>query len=324
MVAVSQLSPAAKAKIKAISGPRPRRYLFTLGTAWLGIALAISLAIISENTLVSLVAIYVVATRQNVLALLIHEQTHYLGFKSRYGDSVVNLLAGYPLLAVTVENYARVHLAHHRYYFTPLDPDFTRKQGPEWTFPMKKSKLFLLLIHDLFGASFLKYLLRKNSSPLVSTRSFQRKSPSPVWLRSAFYATGATVIHLTNGWSYFFFYWLVPLATIFPVIVRWSAICEHSYGHEGAAVDETSPVILPTLISRFFLPNLNFSMHVYHHYYPGVSFSALPEVHQIFVEENLVRQDQLFYGHLDYLRYVTTGSRAADVSLDCSTVKTAT
>lgn len=311
MVAVSQLSPTAKAKIKSLSGPRPARFLTTLATTWMTAGLVVYFAIASQNMLVSLAAIYIVATRQNLLALLIHEQTHYLGLRSRFGDPIVNCLASYPLMAVTVEGYSKIHLAHHRFYFTSRDPDFGRKHGPDWTFPMGRLKLLSLFLRDISGYSFVSHVLRASSSKAVDQNAFKRKHPSPRWLKPLFFASGAALLTAVQGWFYFFVYWLLPLVTVLPVIVRWSAICEHSYGREGATVEETSPVILPTFLGRIFLPNLNFTMHAYHHYFPGVSFSALPEVHKIFADENLVREDQVFAGHLDYLRYVTTGARVA-------------
>jgi len=91
---------------------------------------------------------------------------------------------------------------------------------------------------------------------------------------------------------------------IFPAIVRWGAICEHNYGQEDASVSSSSPLITPTLLNRLLLPNLNFSMHPYHHYFPGVSFSNLHAVHDIFVQEKLVSTDLVFDGYGDYLRYI--------------------
>lgn len=315
MTAVSKLSSEAKANIKSLSGPRPARFLLTLAYTWFTICAVVYSAIICDNIFVSLVAIYFVATRQNILALLIHEQTHYLGLRNKIGDSVVDCLCSYPLLAVTVESYAKIHLAHHRFYFTSRDPDFGRKAGIDWTFPMGNMKLASLFLTDVLGVSFARHIIRASKSRVIKQSAFSRKDPSPSWLKPAFLASAAAIIYLINGWFYFVVYWAIPLVTVLPMIVRWSAICEHSYGQEGATVEETSPVIMPTFLSKIFLPNLNFTMHVYHHYFPGVSFSALPEVHKIFMKENLVHADQVFSGHLDYLRFVTTGARDSQRSL---------
>jgi len=308
MELVRRLSPAGKAQIKALIGARPDKFLSTLGAAWLVIAISIALAIYLDNIFASIIAIYVIATRQNLLGLLIHEQTHYLGLRNKFGDQIANLLAGYPLLVMTVEGYAQVHLRHHRYYFTPQDPDFLRKRGPDWTFPMRPSRFAKLVLQDLCGVSLVKFAQAKKA---VNTDDglFKRKHPSPSWLRPLFFILLAVILTLVHGWPAFLLYWMLPLATILPVIVRWGAICEHSYGEEGAGVEETSPIILPTLLGRIFLPNLNFTLHPYHHHLPGVAFANLPAVHEIFREEQLIREDQVYEGQLAYLRHILGTAR---------------
>ncbi|RVT90163.1 fatty acid desaturase family protein [Sphingomonas crocodyli] len=305
---VSRLSPAGKAKIKSLSGPRPARFLRTLAGTWAVVATAIATAIYFDHPFAYIFAICIVATRQNLLALLIHEQTHYLGLNSRLGDLIVNVFGAYPLLAVTVEDYASIHLSHHRNYFTSEDPDFLRKSGPDWEFPMSGRKLAGLFLQDLIGLSFIKFALTKKPTR-EKAKPFKRKFPLPKWVRPAYFVAIATLLTLCGGWFYFLTLWVLPLLTVLPMIVRWGAICEHYYGDEGANVEETSPIILKSRLGALLLPNLNFTMHAYHHYFPGVSFGALPEVHRIFEAEGLVRSDRVFSGHRDYLRFVLSGTR---------------
>jgi fatty acid desaturase len=118
-----------------------------------------------------------------------------------------------------------------------------------------------------------------------------------------------TILTLVGGWSYFLLFWVLPLLTIFMAIVRWGAICEHVYGPEGVSVEESSPVIIPTLLNKILLPNLNFAIHPYHHHFAGVSFGNLPALHQVFVDEGMVHQPMVFHGQGEYLRYLLTGSK---------------
>jgi fatty acid desaturase len=299
----SALSPAGKAKVKTLSGPRPRQFVEALATTWAVILTAVACAVYFQSIFVTVVAILVIVSRQQLLALLIHEQTHYLGLKGRHSDSIVNLLVAYPLLVVSVEGYADVHLRHHRYYFTPKDPDFIRKNGPDWAFPMPASKLIGLFLKDITGISFVEYVFRPKAKP-AGAPSITRQNRSPRWLRPLFLLALVAALTITGEWKNFLLLWLFPLMFIFPALIRWGAICEHVYGQEDAGVSESSPLIIPTLWNRLILPNLNFSMHPYHHYYPGVSFSNLPAVHDIFVAEKLVNTDLLFDGYADYLRYI--------------------
>jgi fatty acid desaturase len=270
--------------------------------AWMVIIGMIWWAVVAQNIWVSILAIFIVATRQNLFGLLVHEQAHCLAFRARYGDTLVNLLVAYPLLVLTVEGYAQVHLSHHKFYFTEKDPDFLRKSGEEWTFPMRASKLFLIFLKDLFGLNVWSLIKGKKMSERVPV--FKRPHPTPTWIRFAYYAVMAAILTLTGTWMIFLLYWVLPLFTIFQVMVRWGGICEHEYNIKGATVAETSPIIELRWWEKLLFPNLNFTLHSYHHYFPGISFSNLPKVHQIFKREGLVNDSNVFHGYWSYLKFL--------------------
>ena len=296
------LSREARAEITALNGKAPWAFLFQAGFAWVVIIAVISWAATAGSLWVSLLAIFIVATRQNILGLLVHEQAHCLGFKSNPGDLIANLLAGYPLLVLTVEGYAQVHLSHHRFFFTDKDPDFLRKSGPDWSIPMSGRTLARLLVTDLFGINLWKLI--KGKKPEGELSAFQRPYRTPRGLRLGYYLAFALLFTLTGTWHLFLLYWLLPLLTVFQVIVRWGALCEHKYNLAGASVAESSPIIVQRGWEKLLLPNLNFSLHPYHHYFPGVPFSRLPKVHAIFQREGLVDERYAFQGYLSYLRYL--------------------
>ena len=134
---------------------------------------------------------------------------------------------------------------------------------------------------------------------------FARRHPTPTWVRPTYFLVLVGVLTITGAWSVFLVYWLLPLLTITPVLVRWGAICEHKYNLEGASIEVSTPLIVLKWWERLLMPNLNFGMHAYHHYFPGVSFSKLPAVHRIFCREGLVNQENVFYGYGAYLRFIT-------------------
>ncbi|HZE13609.1 MAG TPA: fatty acid desaturase, partial [Chthoniobacterales bacterium] len=200
---------------------------------------AIALAIHVHQLWMSLVAIVIVATRFNILALLVHEQVHFLGLRGRYGDWIANALAAYPLIGVTVEGYAGVHLAHHKFFFTENDPDFLRKSGVEWDFPMPSLQLAKLFLSDLLGLTFIKLVMGKRAG---EAHGFPRSHPTPGWVRPAYYVIGAGMLTYTGTWPVFLLYWALPLLTIFPAIVRLGAITEHIYDLPSATVVDASPL----------------------------------------------------------------------------------
>src|SRR5262245_26285158 len=149
----SALSPEARKKITQLSKADPKGFLIQCAWSWLLIIASISAAVYFDNVLVNLLTILIVAGRQNTFGLLMHEQTHYLGLKSRWGDLIADLLVCYPLLFVSVKSYARVHLTHHKRFLTEGDPDLLLKSGEDWCFPMKAPRLAWLLLRDTLGLS---------------------------------------------------------------------------------------------------------------------------------------------------------------------------
>jgi fatty acid desaturase len=271
----------------------------TAAVTWTIIILAVWWAAHMHTIWASVIAVVIVATRQNVLALLIHEQAHCLGFRPRF-DWLANLLAAYPLLLVSVEDYAQVHLSHHKYYFTPNDPDFIRKSGPDWTFPMSIRRMAWLFLTDAVGLNIVRLIKGKR----MNGESFRRRHPTPWWVRLVLFLPLATFFTLTGNWSLFLIYWLVPLLTVMQAIIRLGAISEHEYNLENASVVDTSPIIMPRWWEKLILTNLNFTLHPYHHYFPGISYSNLPRVHAIFCREGLVDESRIFRGYWPYLKFL--------------------
>lgn len=297
-----RLSAQSKQEIAALAGPGSAAFLGQAVMAWLVIALAIGIAHWAHNVFVTALCVVVIATRQNVLGLLTHEQAHYLGLKSKYGDWVCNAIASYPLLVLSVENYAKVHLTHHRHFFGKEDPDFVRKNGKDWVVPLSRKRLATLFLKDLLGLSVIALIAGKNAK--VENQAFVRRDPTPGWFKIVYYVLAVAAITAAGVWVEFLIYWILPLLTVFQVIVRWGALCEHVYGVEDASVESCSPLIVNRWWERLLLPNLNFTYHPYHHYFPGVAYSRLPRVHEIFLREGLVNRELLFTSYWSYLKFV--------------------
>jgi fatty acid desaturase len=300
----NKLSPKGRKELNSLSRRSPRAFLTQLLLAWLTIFTVIAIAVKLNTIWISMLAIIVVATRQNILALLVHEQAHCLGFKSKLGDLFANLFVAYPLLIVTVEGYAQIHLSHHRFYFTDKDPDILRKTGPEWTFPMPMLTLLKLFVTDLFGLNLYKFFIGKQ--PSKGLVLYKRPMIVPGWVRPCYYLIFAAILSWTGAWTIFLFYWVLPLITVFQAIVRWGALCEHQY-IPSTSVVESSPIIEPLWFEKLILPNLNFNLHPYHHFCPGIPFDNLPKAHAIFQREGLIDESNVFKGYGAYFWYLVGG-----------------
>ena len=304
----SELPPELVESVHKLNGARPVRFTLTWVTAWAVIFAAIGAAEWIDAWWARLLAVVVIATRMNILGLLVHEQVHLLGYRHRFGDLITNLFCGYPLILLTVQDYAQVHLAHHRNYFTESDPDHIRKAGPDWTFPKTPMGLLKLALRDLSGINI--FATARGKRVADGQVRFQRPGYNPKWLRPVFLLGVIAVLIATGTWPLALLYWLLPLLTVMQLIIRWGAICEHEYNREKAAVKETTPLIKLAWWERILLPNLNFSLHIYHHYFPGVAYGNLPRVHQLFVDAGLVDDQAVFHGYAAYLRHLTTTSAA--------------
>jgi fatty acid desaturase len=245
--------------------------------------------------------VFFIGTRQNVLALLMHEQTHWLGLRSKWGDYFCELFVAYPLM-VTLEGYRRVHLSHHSYYFTDDDPDYIRKQGKEWTFPQHIGYFLAVLVRDLSGMSIVNTLKGKSLSK--SGSKINTKFYPPRWLRPAFLLILVTALTLTHSWTIFAVYWLLPLLTVLQGIIRIGAITEHKYNLLNPSLEESTPLIELRWWEKLLLPNLNFTLHIYHHWFPTIPASKLPEVHKLCREMGLLNEDHVFRGYAPYIRYL--------------------
>jgi fatty acid desaturase len=297
-----RLSPAARAEIQTLIRPQPMRLVVQLVLAWITIAGVVWLALVSGSLLVSAAAIVIVASRQILLGLLIHEQVHDLALPRRGGDLVLNLCAAFPLLVITVEGYTQVHLAHHKYYFTQADPDFIRKSGPDWAIPMAPSRLLCLFLKDLLGLNSIRLIRGKRTG--TYRPEFNRPKHPPTLIRVTFYLVAALVITALGSWPVVLLYWVLPLLTVTQAMLRWGGLCEHKYNLNGPEIATSSPIIALRWWERLLLPNLNFTLHPYHHYFPGVPYADLPRVQAIFDREGLLDRARIFNGYGEYLRFV--------------------
>lgn len=295
-----KLSAHQKEIINSLKGDNPWCFFKTILLNWVIILSVISGAVYINNFFVTVLAIIIIATRQNVFGLLIHDQAHRLGLSSSLGDGIANLLAGWPLLVLSVESYAKVHITHHAYYFTKHDPDFIRKNGRDWSIPIKGRVMLKILLKDIFAMNLIETIQSKK----IDMHKVKREPYFSIWWRIAYYLFFAGLFTYYGLWSIFFIYWVIPLVTVFQIIVRLGALTEHKYNILGPTPEDSTPLIILRWWEKILLPNLNFTYHIYHHAYPNISFDKLPLVHELYKSAGLVREEHVFYGYRSFIRYL--------------------
>jgi fatty acid desaturase len=292
------LPAEARHQLLQLRKPTPLRFVGEIAKTWIIIALVIGASVHVNNLYITILSIIIIAGRQNVLGLLMHEQTHYNGIKNAWGDVITDLFVCYPLIVVSVLGYARVHLAHHAFFLSDRDPDLIRKSGSDWAFPMKWKQFLFLLAKDLCGLTLIQNILGKNRMIQLQQN---RLGPNHSWLRFIYLGSISLILIYTSTWSIFLLYWCLPMVTVFQAMIRIAAVCEHVYIKDGA-LEITTPTIIPRKWETFVLPHLNFFHHVYHHYCPGIPWWRLPEAHIIFIRAGLVREERVFVSYLSYFK----------------------
>lgn len=63
-------------------------------------------------------------------------------------------------------------------------------------------------------------------------------------MKPAYFLGVAGLLTVTGQWISFLLYWVLPLLTVFQLIVRWGALCEHKYNLAGASAADSTPLIV--------------------------------------------------------------------------------
>lgn len=299
--------------LRKLSEVNPARSTFHIALEWGGIAGAIWLCNTFWNPFLYVLTALWIGARQHALAILMHDGTHHRLYRGRrLNDAVSEGVLGWPLF-FSMRSYRRNHFAHHRNPNTEDDPDWVRKLTDEWRFPKKWPALVMLLVKDMLGFGAQRLVrdvvtISKQSTPGDTAP----RSPDPAYLRArlAFYAVAALLLTVFHGWSEFLLFWLVPLLTWLPTILRVRSIAEHFAIEYDHAYTQTRTTY-PSLLERLFIASKNIGYHVEHHLYPSVPFYNLPKLHALLAEtETYRRKAHVTHTYLGVLRECLPGARA--------------
>jgi len=250
---------------------------------WSLIIGSIALAKSTETIFTTLMALFIIGSRQHALLSLMHESAHFRLFKSRFwNDAIGNLFAAYPIFW-DMYGYRENHFQHHKYVNTEKDPDWQRKvDHPDWKFPNSKDYVRRLFARYLYGFALLEnFRFSLVMSGHWPAQKLQRKGQIPTLLQKLLYY-GAIVgaLAYAGALTEFAVYWLIPYYFIFPFIQKFRSIAEHfalPYTHE---LNQTRNVITNPIEAFFFGPH-NLNYHLDHHLFPTVPNYNLPAFNKI-------------------------------------------
>jgi fatty acid desaturase len=282
---------------------------------WGVIALMIVLGVIWPLTIPLGVA--VIGTRQLGLAILMHEAAHGgLAKNGRLNDFLGHWLCAVPIGA-SLKAYRPYHLAHHRFAQQPEDPDLMLSAP----FPVSPASLRRKMIRDLTGQTFFK---QRVLLPLSLLRAGPQSGTSAVSAEAAHdgvhdydsVVTGRSIVTfllinaallavltLAGAWWSYFVLWLLPMATIFPLVTRLRNIAEHACV-EGSAADafRAARTTRAGWWERAFIAPYWVNFHAEHHLFMHVPCWKLPALHRAVHQRPQSKRMEVADGYVSVLR----------------------
>jgi fatty acid desaturase len=297
-------------EIRALSDRSLRDSVTLLALLWVEIAVLLTAANLLPQlpigwaVFVGVVLVVLIATRINALNVVIHEGSHvFLAPSRRLNDRLCNIGAAWWTLN-SVEEYRPTHRLHHRYLGEERDPD-----RPSYLLPAGRPALLRLLASDLLGITAVKrglVLLRGGSteegagsagSPLL----FAGKAVTQLVLLGQFVLFQG----LLRGIVFYVVFWLVPLLSLFPIILRLKTITEH---FDPRLRDPDQHLWIARTSAAGWLQDrligARMEYHFEHHVLPSIPFGGLRRLHRKLATAGMFERSDELLSH-GYVRFVS-------------------
>jgi fatty acid desaturase len=272
-----RIRPAELKEFYAVSSWRA---LGSLAATWSLIFLAVAAAIWSRSVPVWIVAAFIIGRSQHALAVLMHDAAHFRFLENRkWNDIAAQWLCAFPI-ASNLYAYRNVHLRHHRFLLTDRDPDLSLSRP----YPVSWASFRRKLIRDATGVSALVmrgYLTVENGRSLLSRGNAMMRFTRANVGRRILAAGLIGALFATGYGEAFLLLWVVPLLTVYQVILRVRGVLEHGAIRDpNDGFKNARTIVSRNPMMRFFLNPHHVAYHLEHHLYPGVPHYYLPRLHR--------------------------------------------
>lgn len=289
-----------------------KKSLSALISDWVIVASTTTFALQTSSLLIDIISIFIIASRQHALFILMHEGAHQrLSKNSTLNEFLSDFFAAYPLFIKT-NGYRLNHLAHHKYLNTDSDPDWVRKgKSPDWTFPKEKEKFGWLLFRNLVGFGIIEMFMTVIVLSDIRFTDFLkniRKTYLTHLLRLSYYSILALTVTGFDLWIEFVCFWLVPYFVLLPLFNRVRSIAEH-FGLKNEHSLNQSRNVRGSRLQNFFFGPHQVNFHLDHHLFPSVPFYNLPELNKVLQTHKSYREQ----GHFT-TQYVGKNSVVSEVT----------
>jgi fatty acid desaturase len=281
------------------------RGLALVAHAWGTIFAAAALAVVWPNPLTWVLAVMIIGARQLGLAILMHDAAHgaLTPGRPKLNDWLAEWLCAAPV-AASLSRYRPYHLTHHRYAQQAEDPDLTLSAP----FPTTRRSLRRKIVRDLTGQTFYKQrvaplvavLLRRKGPDLPLGAVFRGGSIlSPAFLGSNAVLLGIAVA--AGAWWAYPLFWLLPMATWFPLVTRLRNIAEHAVVPDNDDPLRHARTTKASWWERLLIAPYYVNYHVEHHMFMHLPCWRLPEAHRLLERKGVLGRMEVQPGYLHVL-----------------------
>ncbi|CAD7337694.1 fatty acid desaturase [Sphingomonadales bacterium 56] len=272
------------ATVRKLSVIDDRRNAVLLCLQWAVAIAAGAVAIHLDNIPVYIVAGFIIGSRIQCLAVMMHDACHSMLFSNRrINDFIGDIFVAYPL-GFSIHLYRANHMHHHRYTNTMRDRDYrVQQRDPDQHFPKRPLAMLWLLVRSVTGLNF--YRMARDSRIWAPFANFHNPGrfgydfPLALRIRYIVWAVLFYGLILVSPWRWQILgLLLIPQFIWANVFNRIRAIAEHNGVANERELNGTRTIV-PTLLDRFLIAPLNVSYHLEHHLFPSVPWQNLRQLH---------------------------------------------
>ena len=292
--------------IKILEQTSTLRSIILYLKTYAAVFLAIYLGLVLNNPVFSALVIIFIAGRQHSLYILNHDASHYSLFASKKINKLVatlfsNLVMFHHPEAWSFIQWGRVHLKHHGHLFTEHDPnDEGRKLAGDTEYRYSIRQLLgkcLLAVPQTIKFLFI------GKQDLVTNKGnhYQRASINhfaalfrsyadddemefECYVKLGFFTLALIAIHIFNLWYPFLLYWILPMYTVYPMILKFHDLTEHYWEQKSNCLYENTQSVSRSYWEKIIISFLPRGYHREHHMFPRVPVIHLPKVNKLINE----------------------------------------
>lgn len=267
-------------------------------SAWFVIAGAATFFILFPNAFTLALAVIIIGSRQLGLSILMHEASHGLLFRTRkLNEYLGHLFAAAPLL-ISMTEYRKRHMAHHRFTRTEKDPE-NYLYTP---FPVSSSSMTRKIIRDLTGIAFIRTQVGIFRAVWGEQQGRLSRLKTFYGWTLLFYVSFVSIFALLGHMDLFLLMWLLPMATTQQLFLRIRNIAEHAAVPDVSNPLQNSRTTLTGMLGRMTFAPFWVNYHIEHHMVPFVPCWRLPEVHRIMLSKGLGKDMEIQHGYMQILK----------------------